>query len=76
MTETDLALDRIVATLADRMDCDATELDPPLGDVVDVDALVQVVQSDSVDAVSFEYRGCRLEIEDADRVHVRDPVEA
>jgi hypothetical protein len=76
MTDPKLALDRMLTTIAERMDCDATDLDPPLGEVLDPDALVQVVQADGVDSVAFEYRGRWIEIRDVDRVTVRDPVEA
>lgn len=76
MSDSDATLDRILARIAEQMDCDPADLEPPLGEVVDADALVQVVQSDGVRTVSFEYRGHRIEIDAAERVGVDGPLEA
>lgn len=62
-------LDEIVTTVAEREQCDPTDL-PPLYDAIDPDALNTVVDGRSVTDVSFEYHGYTVHVNSDGRVDV------
>lgn len=55
--DTDLLSWRLIGTIATAADVDPLALEPRLGDVVDVDALVRLVEGDALDEVHFEFGG-------------------
>lgn len=57
---------RIVRAVARARDVDPTALTPPLGTVVDPDALEAVAGADADVAVQFTYAGCRVTVTDGD----------
>lgn len=65
------SLSAAVATaVADREGVDPTELEPPLFDVVDVDALDSVFHADT-GTVSFEYAGYQVTVDNEATVELR-----
>lgn len=55
---------RVVHEVADTRDLDPTELHPPLGSVIDPDALETLLETraDSGIAVEFSYAGCHVSV--------------
>jgi len=58
------ALVRVVRTVADERGVEPTDLEPPLGTVVDTDALNKILRSDTTSqlTVAFEYAGCHVTV--------------
>lgn len=57
----------VVEAVADAEDVDPTDLDPPLGDVIDPDALESIFR-DSNGELTFTYHGHRVTVEPAGTV--------
>lgn len=53
----------VVEAIATATDTDPLELDSPLYDVIDTDALDRLVRQDSLTRVEFEYEGHAVEID-------------
>lgn len=64
--------DRIASTIADSAQQDVTELDPPLYDAIDADALVEVIQSDAVREVEFSYLDYTVVVDEEGEVCVSE----
>lgn len=69
--ETDYT-DRIVTSIAEREQQDVRDLEPPLNDAVDMDALAEVVESDAVREVEFSYLDYTVVVDDEGAVRVSD----
>lgn len=72
MTRNTDLVDRIVTSIAEREQRDVADLDPPLYEAVDVDALAAVVEGDGVREVEFSYRGYRVVVRDGGQVNVHE----
>lgn len=66
----------IVETVAEATGRDPRSLHPPLNDVVDPDALEQLIDGDGLTRVSFEYSGRTVVVDGDGRVTVDEPVTA
>lgn len=63
----------VVDAVAEAEGVDATALTPPLGEVIDTDALEKLVrESDTETAVEFEYRGWLIEVQASGDVSLRE----
>lgn len=63
----------IISSVAENEGCDPLALTPPLAEVIDVDALQQLLQySPSGVKVSFEYQEQRIDVGPGDHIAVRD----
>lgn len=66
--------DDLVTAIAEAENADELTLSPPLYDVINVDALTQLIQSgDKTVQVSFDYRQCEVEIRGNGAVNVTKP---
>lgn len=61
---------RVVRAVADTLDTDPGELSPPLGEVLDTDALDRISQSNV--ATTFQYAGCLVTVTAGNEVQVRN----
>ena len=61
----------IIESVADVKNVDSIELNPPLGTVIDGDALESLVTSMSKGHVSFQYSGCEVTAFHDGRVEVK-----
>lgn len=69
----DGAVGDIIAAVADREGIDEVDIDPPLADVLDPDALDRLIrESDSPTNVSFEYREWDIEVQSDGTISIRE----
>lgn len=70
--ETELVLD-IVSAVAEKTGSDPFSLTPPLGEVIDTDALERLLQGSSNDvSATFEYQGQTITVGSEGRFELRD----
>lgn len=72
MTREQEFVDRIVAQIAERAGQDVSDLEPPLYEAIDADALAEVVQSEAVQEVQFSYQEFDVVVDDQGEVRVSD----
>jgi type IV secretory pathway ATPase VirB11/archaellum biosynthesis ATPase len=76
MTREQEFVERIVAKVAERAGQDVSDLEPPLYEAIDADALAAVVRSDAVQEVEFSYQDFMVHVDDQGEVRVTDPPSA
>jgi hypothetical protein len=72
MTELENQISRIVNTVAEVENIEPARVDPPLGEVVDPDALKTLIESSTTSdlEIRFVYRGHDVVIDESGRVQV------
>lgn len=76
MTREQEFVERIVAKVAERAGQDVSDLEPPLYEAIDADALAAVVGSDAVQEVEFSYQDFMVHVDEQGEVRVSDPPSA
>lgn len=72
MTREQEFVDRIVTKIAERAGQEVSELEPPLYEAIDADALAEVVHSEAVREVQFSYQEFEVVVDDRGEVRVSD----
>jgi hypothetical protein len=71
MTETNSVALRVLRRVADRHGCDPVDLEPPLVDRIDPEALEAIYAAEGANAtVTFDYAGHRVRVDGRDGVTV------